>query len=162
MHSYLHFTSGHPYSVKKVGPYGQFLKLPWMYGKEEDYTKECDLMASYNELRGYPHDIILESRDKATKISHNRAVSGFTNTKDTIKPVVFITTYNQNAPSIRNIMTKHWDILQRLVIAKLTFPEPPLVAKRRNPNLKGQKFNITQCTTTSLNPVPKLIAMYVH
>ena len=47
----------------------------------------------------YPSDMILENRDKATKISLNH--------KNTTKPMVFITTYNQNTPNIENIITKH-------------------------------------------------------
>jgi hypothetical protein len=123
--------------VKKAGPYGQFLRLRRICAKEEDFTRECDQMTSHYSNRGYPVDVVQTSRDQAAKISHHRAVRGFTNTPDnTEKPSVFVTTYNQNGPHMRDIITKHWDILQRSAISRLAFTEPPLVAKRRNPNLK--------------------------
>jgi hypothetical protein len=136
-HSYLQFTSAHPFSVKKAGPYGQFLRLRRLCTKEEDFTKHCEDMTSHYTKRGYPPELIHDSRVKAAKVTHHRAVHGFSKTNtNTNNPLVFVTTYNQNGPNIKDILAKHWDILQRPTISKEAFPDPPLVGKRRNSNLK--------------------------
>ena len=50
--------------------------------------------------------------------------------------IPFITTYNRTLPPISHILRKHWDILKIDPELQNLYGEPPLMAYRRNKNLK--------------------------
>ena len=70
-HSYLHFTSSHPKHTRHNGPYGQFLRLRRNCHFDDDFNRHADAMTQHYLKRGYPQDLITQSRHKAFAVLHH-------------------------------------------------------------------------------------------
>ena len=54
-HSYLNFTSSHPYISKSSIPYSQFLRLRMICSDDSDFDIEASKMEPFLAARGYPN-----------------------------------------------------------------------------------------------------------
>ena len=73
-HSYLHFTSCHPKTCTRKGPYGNFLRIKRNCTRSADYEKHSKDMKMHYANRGYPDEIIEESYQKARNQDHHELI----------------------------------------------------------------------------------------
>ena len=64
-HSYLNFSSSHPYSCKSSIPYSQFLRLRKICSDDADFDIEAAKMETFFTARGYPNDLIRRGRERS-------------------------------------------------------------------------------------------------
>ncbi len=55
---YLHFSSAHPYHIKKSLPYSQLLRLRHIWSKDADFLKHSGVILYHLYKQGYPLEIL--------------------------------------------------------------------------------------------------------
>ena len=68
-HSYLNFSSSHPYRSKSPIPHSQFLILRKICSDDADFDIEARKMETFFAARGCPNDIIRRARERASTTS---------------------------------------------------------------------------------------------
>jgi hypothetical protein len=132
-HSYLHWTSAHYHTCKTKGPYGQFLRIRRICHKHEDFSTECTRLIGYYQIRGYPTKLLLDHYNRANLLTQEEALRG--NVKETKDALVLVTDLNPRSPDIKDILLRHWNIIQYSLDCKDTFPCTPIIGYRRGRNL---------------------------
>jgi hypothetical protein len=160
-HNYLLFSSAHPRSCKTSIPYSQFLRIRRICSDIEDYDTNVKLMGTHFLRRGYPLHLVEEAALKVRRIDRqsllhppNRAQ----NPKDDDK-LVLVTTYNPDDNTLRDLVTKNWNLLGKSTNTSFLHEKKLMTAYRRPQNLKDilVKANCkikqpTRGTTTSKQP----------
>ena len=54
------------------------------------------------------------------------------------KTLPFVITYNETSANMGKILHKHWKIIEQDETLKILWPRPPMLALRRNWNLRDQ------------------------
>ena len=136
-HNYLHFTSSHPKHIKRAGPYGQFLRVRRNCTLNSDYIKHSLNMKKHYIERGYPTELIENSRLQAL----NRDRKDLLNPKpkgnksnDNVVPLIL--THHPSNYLVRKIISDNWGMLKYSEFCQKALPETPLFATRRSSNLK--------------------------
>ena len=133
--AYLHFKSYHPKRQKENIPYGQFLRAKKICSNAQHAEITMAEMKSKFLDRGYPASNIDEQLVKAMSIDRRTLLTE----KDPTTPgrrIPFTTTFNKNLPDINSTINKHWHLLQTNTKVAESFNEKPMVAFRRNKNLR--------------------------
>ena len=86
--------------------------------------------------RNYPREIVEAPLDKAKSISRKRALKKVTNKKKNERPVLAVS-YDPRLPSLQSSIAKHWRSMTQDSYLKEVFKDHPLVAFRRQQNLRG-------------------------
>ena len=102
-----------------------------------NYQGNSILTSLEDSERKYDERMVDIALEKARKVPRWRAVKKVTNTNKTQRPVL-ATPYDPRLPPISSIVAKHWRAMaDQDSYLKEVFPEPPLTAYRRQPNLRG-------------------------
>ena len=137
-HNYLHFTSSHPKHTKRAGPYSQFLRIRRNCTLQSDYIKHSLKMKRHYLERGYPEQLIEDSRRQALIKSRidllNPSAKKAKNKKENIVP--FILTHHPTNHLVRKIVSDNWGILAHSDLCQKALPKTPLYGTRRSKNLK--------------------------
>lgn len=106
----LNWYSGHPMTLKKSIPKGQYLRLRHNGSSELYFHEQAqDLRQRFRE-RGYPDRILQKayrnalSRERSTLLTHK-----LNNDNDSVMRVTGI--FDEASGPIRTILTRHWGIL---------------------------------------------------
>ena len=137
-HSYLNYNSSHPASTCKSIPFSQFLRLRRLCSDPLDFEEKASEMSQFFLTRNYPADIVTSALAKAKLISRPQSLSKAdnpTSQTNTDRPVAVLTHHPHNIP-IRHILLKHWDILQLSNKVGSIFSHKPLLASRRDSNIR--------------------------
>jgi hypothetical protein len=95
-----------------------------------------DLKQSLLE-RGYSEKMLDISINKVRKVPREAALQKVNRAKE-IKRPVFPVTYDPRLPSVTTLISKHWrSIISRDKHLKEVFPSPPLIAYKRQPNIRS-------------------------
>ena len=142
--AYLHKNSAHPSHQKKSIPYGQALRIKRICSEEKEFKKASDDLPKKLVNRGYNDGEINLQIQRASQ--KNREDLLRHKPKEQMKRIPCVLTYNSKLPNIKQAINKHWNILQINQQLQPIFNEKPIIAFRRNKNLRdilGQK-TITQ------------------
>ena len=131
--SYLHSRSEHPIATKKSIIYSQALRIRRICSEEGEFMKACNNLISKLKMRGYKEETIRENIKRAGEM--DRLLDSNKNIQS-IPIIPFITTYNRTLPPIKDILQENWNILSINNTIKDKFTEKPIVAYRRNRNIK--------------------------
>ena len=133
--AYLHYTSYHPRKQVQNIPYGQFLRAKKICSNSDDALTAMREIETKLRGRGYP------IKDTTTQMRKTEDVSRETllidRPKRSNKRTPFTTTFNKNLPPIQRIINKHWPILRTNTDIAPAFSERPVLAYRRNKNLRN-------------------------
>ena len=155
-HSYLHFTSSHPKHTRHNGPYGQFLRLRRNCHFDDDFNRHADAMTQHYLKRGYPQDLITQSRHRAFAVLHHDLIHKSVTKRATNNRLPIVLTYNLTNPDIIGLVTKFWPILQTSVKGAILFKDPPVRAFRRSPNLRDHLVKAAlKSNTPKTTPYPQ-------
>ena len=100
-------------------------------------------MTSFFLHRGYSSQICADALAKATAISRTLALtSKKTDKSSNPRPVLSLTYHPHNIP-IKDIIIRHFPLLQSDPLLKQIFPLPPLIAYKRDSNLRDHLVSAT-------------------
>ena len=139
-HAYLHKNSAHPYHLKKSIPYGQALRLKRICSDEKEFIDASKQLTSNLLNRGYEESEIKEQINKANE--RNREELLQYKPKESLNKIPYVITYNTQLPNLKEAIDKHWNILNINTQMQNIFKDKPIIAFRRNKNLRdilGQK-----------------------
>ena len=86
--------------------------------------------------RNYHKDLIEIALDKAKAITRKRALKKVPEKKKNQRPVLAVS-YDPRLPALQSSIAKHWRSMTQDSYLREVFQEPPLVAFRRQQNLRG-------------------------
>ena len=135
-HSHLLYTSCHPQNCIQRGPYGQFLRIKRNCTKDADFEKHARDMKKHYADRGYPDDIIQKAYEKGRQQDHHDLIHGTPPLREKNSRIPLVLTYNPLNPNLMKMIKKNWHILHHSPACKELFPDKPMLAYRRNRNLR--------------------------
>ena len=135
-HSYLDFSSSHPYSCKSSIPYSQFLRLRKICSDDSDFNIDSARMETFFKARGYPNVLIRRGRERASTISRAEILKSDAASNITNDRVPFVTTFHPSNLVAEKIISGNFQILREDGTTRNIFTKPPLKAFRRAKNLK--------------------------
>ena len=138
-HNYLHFQSYHPSHTKRGGPYGQFLRVRRNCTLDSDYEKHSSYIKDKYVQRGYPLDLVENSRQKARNSDRKKLLNPIhlnKNNKTDQNVLPLILKYHPSNYQVHKIIQDNWGLLKYSELCKKALPEKPLFVSRRNTNLK--------------------------
>ncbi|CAJ0966769.1 unnamed protein product [Ranitomeya imitator] len=136
--AFLHATSAHPPATIRGIPRGQFLRAKRICTNPEDFELQAvDLSRRFQE-RGYSRRNIRRGYQRALKIDRNdllykRKPSEQANGSNTVR---FITPYHNKWHQFKEILYKHWNVLQSDPVLRRILPERPMIVAKRTKNLR--------------------------
>ena len=132
--SYLHSKSEHPNSTKKSIAYSQALRFNKICYNRSDLHNNCKRLLNTLTKRGYNKKDTTTQINRAISIPRNELLNKI-KTSNTERLSLTVT-YNRTPPDLKRIIDKNWHILQIEPKLKEIFAEPPILAFKRNKNLK--------------------------
>ena len=136
--NYLHYSSAHPNKCKDSIPYSQYLRIRRICSELEDFDKHMKEMTINFLKRGYPIDLLQEAALKARRANRQDLLTPNTLTqKSKTDRSILVTTFHPEDNSLRNIVSKNWDILGKNHSTLPVYNRKPMLAYRRPPNLKN-------------------------
>ena len=134
--AYLHNKSYHPSSLKTNIPYGQALRLKKICTSNKDYQESLTELNNAFIKRGYQQNNLTNQFTRANNKDRNHLLQKKPITQNQTNRIPFITTYNKNLPNLKQTMNKHWHLLKINPDIAQSFQQEPIIAYRRNKNLR--------------------------
>ena len=132
--NYLHSKSEHPYSLKKSIAYSQALRIKRICSTQNEFEKHSSNLLQQLKEKAYHHDTLKEQIEKAR--TQERTLLLNKNPEEVKQSIPISITYNRTLPKIKSIVAKHWHVLQVNPELKERFQSSPIIAFRKNKNLK--------------------------
>ena len=132
--NYLHSKSEHPYSLKKSIAYSQALRIKRICSTQNEFEKHSSNLLQQLKKKAYHHDTLKEQIEKAR--TQERTLLLNKNPEEVKQSIPISITYNRTLPKIKSIVAKHWHVLQVNPELKERFQSSPIIAFRKNKNLK--------------------------
>lgn len=145
---YLHFDSSHPKHCKTSIPYSQAIRFKRVCSKQSDFESNCLQLRDALTKQKYPAEILDDAFRRADALDRNDLLDIQARPSPPEKTNLVVT-YNASMPNIRNILSKHYNILKQSDRLQEIFPEPPRVVYRRARNLRDI---LTSSKTTRVAP----------
>ena len=132
--SYLHRKPEHPNSTKKNIACSQALRFNKICYNRSDLHNNCKRLLNTLTKRGYNKTDTTTQINNAIKVPKIELRNKIKTSNTEGLPLTV--TYNRTLPDLKTIIDKNWHILQ--IEPKLTeiFAEPPILAFKRNKNLR--------------------------
>ncbi|XP_066275237.1 uncharacterized protein [Branchiostoma lanceolatum] len=135
-HQYLLRNSSHPTHCKRGIPFGQFLRVRRICSDEPKYRERAQQLKEHFQNRGYEDALLDQAAQRAQDRPREELLGAKKKKVASQDRPVLVTTYNPHLPPINNILRKYWNILQLSPRTRELFQDPPLIAYRRNKNLR--------------------------
>ena len=130
----IHQKSYHPPAMKRNIPYSQALRISRICSEEDDYHQELTNLIKKFKARGYNESEVTHICNKASL--HNRDSLLSYKPKSQEQKLIFSTKYNRNLPNIGKAINENWNTLHINDKISNRFMDKPVVAFKRNDNLK--------------------------
>ena len=139
-HAFLLYQSSHPRKCRDSIPYSQLLRLRRLCQDDHDFIDRSNEMLDFFRARNYPEDVLHRAVSAISGVCRQSTLqTGSRNNQTTrsrsTRPILVLTSHPHNNTA-RNILLQNFSILQHDVTTGPAFPQPPLVAYRRDRNLK--------------------------
>lgn len=136
-HTYLHFSSAHPFNQKTCGPRGQLLRVRRICSLDNDFESNSELIIEYYRKRGYPEKVLAEAYDNARSQNRKDLLAPRVREIESVNNKLFcILTYNPMNPDVKHILDKYWPILESSRPLQCVANCKPIIGYRRNKNLR--------------------------
>ena len=132
--NFLHYTSAHPRSLIKSIPYSQALRLKKICAETSELSKNLQVLKESFINRSFKEKFLDTEFQRLSEIERDTLLTPKSKEKDQ-KRIPFITTHNKTLPNLKQIVNKHWHLLQINSNPRTAFEQEPLIAYRRNKNL---------------------------
>ena len=149
--TFLHYDSYHPSHTKESIVYSQGLRYRMITTDDGVLHNELKELKSNLLLRGYPSQLITEQLNKVIHISQNELIEGripvtknkANANKSTCKPqkketnlLPFIIPYHKLLLPLKQLIHKHWFIIEENDMLKTMFPNKPFLSFTRHRNIQ--------------------------
>ena len=134
---YLLTSSCHPAHTTQNIPYSLALRIVRICSQPEDRERRFEELKNLLLARDYKLGVIQNAIHKARLIPRLEALRKVERPKNNQRPV-FVIGYDPRLPSITQIVNRHWRTMQQDPYMAEVFPQPPLVAYKRPPNIKDK------------------------
>ena len=132
----LHNNSFHPQSCKNSIIYSQALRYRRIITDNNRFHERLNHLLVALIHRGYKYDTIMTAFNKALKYNTQDELLSIQTTHKTNNRPIFPITYNNNTKYIAHILRKHWSLIENDPKLHILWPEPPVVAYKKNKTLK--------------------------
>ena len=133
-HQYLQINSNHPRKIKEAIPYGLGIRLKRICSEPDDYEKRRRELKTHLRKRGYKDNLVERQLGKVDNLRRENLLD-YNSQKETDR-VPLVLTYTDALPNIHSILNRHMKTLYKSEINEEIFRHPPLVAFRRDRNIK--------------------------
>ena len=106
------------------------------YAFDADFLTKAQEMASFFERRGYNPETLKLDLEKMKDLSQTKALTKNTLTKEKMSRIPLILTYHPMNNRIKRILLDNFKVITDDPATRQTFPNPPIVAYRRDKNLR--------------------------
>ena len=147
-HNYLHFSSFHPDHCKRAIPYSQFLRLRRLCSDDDDFQNKSREMMTFFTQRGYPLTSLEQDLRRVTSIGRPDALTGSERGDTTVDRVPLVMTYHPFNTHIKRYLLQNFRILSTDQQTRDIFPQPPIVAYKRDLSLRDILVHSTDSSST--------------
>ena len=134
-HRYLLYSSSHPVKCEKSIPFSQLLRLNRLCSNKPDFADKAKEMCQFFMDSGCPKSIIEDALERISRVSRQQALQAKPN-KTSEDRIPLTLTYHPLSLPIKRIIYRNFDILQTNKDTKTIFTKRPLMAFRRDSNLR--------------------------
>ena len=134
-HSFLNYKSSHPSKCKDSIPYSQLRRLRRICSHDDDFQTKAAEMASFFHQNEYPETITTSALNRVNNLSQDDALLPV-DRKQTNNRIPFTLTYHPLNNRIKKIIYSNNHILSNDTHTKEIFHAPPLMAFRRDKNIR--------------------------
>ena len=145
-HCLLNYESSHPKKCKDSIPYSQLRRLRRICSNDDDFHLKAEEMSSFFKQNNYPKHATQAALNKVKDLSQDDALLPSNNATSNDR-TPFILTYHPFNNNVKDIIYSNFNILTNDTHTKNIFDTPPLLAFRRDKNLKDSLVR-TNLTTT--------------
>ena len=139
-HSYLHYDSSHPRHCKKSLSYSQLLRLRRFCSDQADFLNKAQQeMASFFE-----HAATALKLEKMKQLSQSDVLTKSNSTEEKMSRTPLILTYHLLNTLVQRIPLDNFKVIADDPATRLIFPQPPVVAFRRDANLRTSLVHTTE------------------
>ena len=145
-HDYLHRSSYHPQHLLSALPKSQFMRIRRICTHLKDYKRHAQLYVSFFKKRGYREADLQRMAANIENYSQEFLLSPRQSPETTANRVPFVLTHHHKLLGLGGILRKnHLNMLRDNPSLKDVFPEAPIVAHRRQRNLKDNLVRADHC-----------------
>ena len=156
---YLLPTSCHSKNTTKAIPYSLSLRIVRICTDPTNREKRFQELKQRLIERGYSEKVIDSAISKARKVPRKIALRKALKPSQSEGPI-FAVTFDPRLPSLGNIMAKHWrSMVSRNKYLEEVFKRPPLIAYKRQQNLRGHLVRAKVAPSKGPYPKRKLVGM---
>ena len=131
-HNYLQRNSAHPEHCKKSIPYSQFLRLKRIISDPEILKRRLKEYIEYFVNSGYSRKSLEKTVNEILNPSTPNTVKTKTTGENSVR---FITSYNKTLPDAKNMMKRHWTMLNTNEKCRDVYKMKPQIVYKRSKNL---------------------------
>lgn len=142
-HSYLHYQSSHPRHTKNSLPYSQLLRLRRLCSDDHEFSTKAQEMVGFFQERGYPSDPLREDLRKINNINRLDTIYSHNEDNSQAGRIPLVLTYHPLNEKIKKILVHNFDILSNDPETRRMFTDAPLVAYRRDRNIRNALVHTT-------------------
>ena len=132
---YLARDSAHPSYCFQSLIYGETIRHMRNNSSQSTFTETVNKFASKLKERGYTDNEIHSNINKVDFNNRSAHINKLVNKETAPPPLVCVSTYDPKWAHLKDILGKHWDIIDSNPDLKKVFPCPPTVAYRRGKNI---------------------------
>ena len=132
--NFLNAKSERPYSLKKSIPYSQALRIRRIFSTFQEYHSHSRKLIEQFVKKGYKKDVVTQQIQKIDQIDRKQLLHQ--QKRHDKQCIPLSVTYSRSLPNLKDIITKHWHILQASQSFKETFSTHPIIAFRKGTSLK--------------------------
>ena len=147
-HNYLNFSSFHPDHCRRAIPYSQFLRLRRLCSDDDDFLIKSREMMTFFTQRGYQLTSLEQDLRKVTTIGRSDALTGSERGDTTVDRVPMVMTYHPFNIHIKRYLLQNFGILSTDQQTRDIFPQPPMVAYKRDLSLRDILVHSTDSSST--------------
>ena len=126
------FSSFHPDHCKRAIPYSQFLRLRRLCSDDDDFLVKSREMMTFFTQRGYPLASLEQDLRRVTTIGRPDALTGTEREDTNVDRVPLVMTYHPFNAHIKRYLLQNFRILSTDQQTQDIFPQPPVVAYKRD------------------------------
>ena len=134
-HSYLDYNSSHNPSTKNSIPFSQFLRLRRICSDNSDFNTKAEEMTQFFAKRNYPTAITNQALARIHQTNRADTLKSKPDKLPDERPILTLP-YHPTVIPVKKILLSNWHLLQSHPDIANTFCSPPLVAYKRDQNLR--------------------------
>ena len=108
---------------------GEALRLLRTNSSKENFQNRLEEFQKHLRERGYPRNLITLTLSEIHFENRKEALRQKPSREKTILP--FVTQYQPSVPSLKNILMKHWQLIEKQPLLRQIYKEPPIISYKR-------------------------------